>query len=135
MTRSKRKGRNVRKQSARTDRGAERGFFLLSRLMRGSTALVLLEAASGSHFLYFSTEQRHTKHTVIFLALCREILVSHVMIKVIVNIFGLNLFTFFLKNNLTMKQKRASELASLENVIPFIMSPSTGCHQYYNTEA
>lgn len=28
---------------------------LLSRLMRGSTALVLPEADSGSHFLYFST--------------------------------------------------------------------------------
>lgn len=35
---------------------------LLSRLTRGSTALGLLEAASGSHFLYFSTEQRSKTH-------------------------------------------------------------------------
>lgn len=33
---------------------------LLSRLTRGSTALGLLEAASGSHFLYFSTKQEST---------------------------------------------------------------------------
>lgn len=52
MTRSKRKG-----ESARTEAGT--CFFLLSRLMRGSVALVLSEAASGSHFLYFSTAKKH----------------------------------------------------------------------------
>lgn len=35
---------------------------LLSRLTRGSTALGLLEAASGSHFLYFSTKSGSTRH-------------------------------------------------------------------------
>lgn len=46
-------------ESKERGRMRRRGLSLLSRLMRGSTALAFPEAASGSHFLYFSTEQRY----------------------------------------------------------------------------
>lgn len=74
-------------QSAWTGRGAER-FYWPSRLMRGSAAL-LLAAASGSQFLYLSTEERHETHPHV-----HWILACHVDIKVILNTF-FNLISCF----------------------------------------
>lgn len=52
-------------EKIKVQRQAEKCLYLLSRLMRGSTDLLLLLAASGSQFLYLSTEetQNTTLHT------------------------------------------------------------------------
>ncbi len=63
------RGDEIKKKKAKNLRGGEeerqaeeQSFYLLSRLTRGSTALsLLLEAASGSQFLYLSTEEGHTQ--------------------------------------------------------------------------
>lgn len=93
-------------QSARTGRGAE-CFYWPSRLMRGSAAL-LLAAASGSQFLYLSTEERHETHPHV-----HWILACRVDIKVILNMFLTLNFLFY------SCKRWSGELAPLEKYYSF----------------